>query len=355
MSIPATMSILAGIDIGGTKCAVCLGRLRGEERGARNEVRGTAHLTPTAPEVIGRRQFPTSPSPEANIRQFLALLEELLQEHQVAGLRAIGVSCGGPLDSQRGLILAPPNLPNWERIDILTPFRARFGVPVAVQNDANACALAEWRWGAGRGCRNMIFLTFGTGMGAGLILDGKLYSGTNDMAGEVGHVRLEHDGPVGYGKAGSFEGFCSGGGIAQLARQMAAERLRAGQSPLYCPTLADLPQVTTQKVAEAAQQGDEMALQVLDIVARKLGRGLAMLVDVLNPERIVLGSIWGRQRALLEPATLQVLQEEALSYSFAVCQIVPAGLGESVGDFAALAVAESLLNPNRQSAIGNRK
>ena len=331
------MSILAGIDIGGTKCAVCLGRLGDEER-------GTSHLTSTAPEVIGRRQFPTSSSPEANIRQFLALLGKLLQEHQVAALRAIGVSCGGPLDSRRGLILAPPNLPNWERIDILAPFRARFGVPVAVQNDANACALAEWRWGAGRGCRNMIFLTFGTGMGAGLILDGKLYSGTNDMAGEVGHVRLEHDGPVGYGKAGSFEGFCSGGGIAQLARQMAEERLRAGQSPLYCSTLADLPQVTTQKVAEAAQQGDELALQVLDIVARKLGRGLAMLVDILNPERIVLGSIWGRQRALLEPVTLQVLQAEALSYSFAVCQIVPAGLGESVGDFAALAVAESLLN-----------
>jgi glucokinase len=215
---------------------------------------------------------------------------------------------------------------------------------VAVQNDANACALAEWRWGAGRGCRNMIFLTFGTGMGAGLILDGKLYSGTNDMAGEVGHVRLENDGPVGYGKAGSFEGFCSGGGIAQLARQMAEECLRVGQSPLYCPTLADLPHVTTQRVAEAAQQGDELALQVLDIVARKLGRGLAMLVDILNPERIVLGSIWGRQRALLEPVTMQVLQEEALSYSFSVCQIVPAGLGESVGDLAALAVAESLLN-----------
>ena len=112
--------------------------------------------------------------------------------------------------------MSPPNLPGWDNIDIVKQIKTHFGVPVHLQNDANACALAEWKFGAGRGTKNMVFLTFGTGLGAGLILDGKLYSGTNDNAAELGHIRLDRFGPVGFGKTGSFEGFCSGGGIAQL-------------------------------------------------------------------------------------------------------------------------------------------
>lgn len=321
------MSILAGVDIGGTKCAVCLGRL--VEDGV---------------EVIGKRRFPTPPSPQAAVAQIVTSLADLLREDRVDSLAAIGISCGGPLDSQKGLILSPPNLPNWDRIDVVTPLQERFGVRTSLQNDANACALAEWKWGAGRGCRNMIFLTFGTGMGAGLILDGKLYAGTNDLAGEVGHVRLEREGPIGYGKAGSFEGFCSGGGIVQLARSMAEERLQAGLAPLYCPTSEDLSKVTTEKVGQAAQAGDALALEIFTTVGRYLGRGLAMLVDILNPQRIVIGSIYGRQRAILEPIVMQVLKEEALPYSLSMCQIVPAGLGERVGDLASLSVALNTLN-----------
>jgi glucokinase len=247
------------------------------------------------------------------------------------------------LDSAHGLILCPPNLPNWDRIDVVTPLRERFDVPVGLQNDANACALAEWQWGAGRGCRNMVFLTFGTGMGAGLILDGRLYSGTNDMAGEVGHIRLAPDGPVGYGKAGSFEGFCSGGGIAQLARMMIEPHIAAGTPPTFCPTLDDLPLITAERVGQAAQQGDPLALEIFETVARRLGQGLAILVDVLNPERIVIGSIYGRQRSLLEPLTLQVLRQEALPTALAVCEIVPAGLEEQIGDLASLSIASNSL------------
>ncbi|MCX6030988.1 MAG: ROK family protein [Chloroflexi bacterium] len=321
------MTTLAGVDIGGTKSAVCLGRLEGD--GVR---------------VIAKRRFATRPTPAATMAEIVAALAALITEHPAERPAAIGVSCGGPLDSRAGLILSPPNLPNWDRTDVVTPLRERFAAAVALQNDANACALAEWRWGAGRGCRNMVFLTFGTGMGAGLILDGRLYSGTNDMAGEVGHVRLEHDGPVGYGKAGSFEGFCSGGGIAQLGCRLAAERLAAGQPPAFCPTAADLPGVTAEAVGLAAQAGDPLARELFEIVGRQLGRGLALLVDILNPERIVIGSIYGRQRSLLEPVTLRTLQEEALPIALAVCQIVPAGLGESVGDLASLSVAMEVLS-----------
>jgi glucokinase len=344
------MTILAGIDIGGTKCAVCLGAV---DEADEDRVR-----------VLGKRRFPTPPTPSEALARFEQELAGLLDEHGIAvgeapapaqgarlgtALAWIGISCGSPLDSQAGLILSPANLPGWDRIDVVTPLAARFGVPVALQNDANACALAEWQWGAGRGCRNMIFLTFGTGMGAGLILDGRLYSGTNELAGEVGHLRLAPDGPLGYGKAGSFEGFCSGSGIANLARSRAEESLRRHEIPLYCPTLADLPSVTAEKVGLAAQAGDPVALDVFDVVARRLGQGLALLVDILNPQRIVIGSIWGRQRALLEPVTLRVLQEEALPLALSVCQVVPAGLGESVGDLASLSVALNALRTYGQS------
>lgn len=320
------MSCLAGVDIGGTKCAVSLGEGNGD--GVR---------------ILGKRRFPTPLQPQQVIEESIIALRDLLAATGNNTLNAIGISCGGPLDSRRGLVLSPPNLPNWDRIDVLTPLRNAFGVPVALQNDANAAALAEWKWGAGRGCQNIIFLTFGTGMGAGLVLDGKLYSGSNDNAGEVGHIRLEPDGPVGYGKAGSFEGFCSGGGIAQLARAMAEESLRQGGAPLYCSSLDELGDVTAEKVADSASKGDPLALQIYDMVARQLGRGLAILVDVLNPERIIIGSIFARQRKLLEARMMEVLQKEALPQSLSVCRIVPAGLGENVGDLASLSVALNCL------------
>ncbi len=188
----------------------------------------------------------------------------LLEAHPEVALSAVGRRCGGPLDSTQGLILSPPNLPGWDRVDVVTPFRERFGVPTSLQNDANACAVAEWQWGAGRGVRSMVFLTFGTGMGAGLILDGRLYAGASDMAGEVGHIRLAEDGPLGYGKRGSFEGFCSGSGIARLAQSRALEAIQAGTPPAFCPTLADLDKVTAASVGKAAQAGDLLARAIYE-------------------------------------------------------------------------------------------
>jgi glucokinase len=219
---------------------------------------------------------------------------------------------------------------------IVTVFQEAFGVPAVLQNDANAGALAEWLWGAGQGTQNMIFLTFGTGMGAGLILNGQLYSGTNDMAGEVGHIRLADEGPLGYGKPGSFEGFCSGGGIQRLAVARARAAIQAGHPPSFCPTEGELPHITTEKVALS---GDPLARDIFETVARRLGQGLAILIDVLNPQRIVIGSIYLRQRAVLDVPMYEVLRQEALSHALSVCEIVPAGLGESIGDYAALAVA----------------
>lgn len=317
------MRLLGGIDIGGTKCAASLGIL--EDSGDIS--------------IVGKVKIATPGTPEEAVGQLLDGLDSLLTNIQGYKLDAIGISCGGPLDSSSGLILSPPNLPGWDRVDIVSPFRERYRTAVYLQNDANACALAEWKWGAGKGCRNMIFLTFGTGMGAGLILNGRLYSGTNDQAGEVGHIRLERDGPIGYGKAGSFEGFCSGGGIAQLAKSMALQQLNLGKPTALCSSVNDISSLTAEKAGIAARQGDELARKIYEQSAKKLGVTLALLIDILNPEKIVIGSIYARQRELMEPYVMAMLDKEALPLSRSVCEIVPAALGERVGDYASLSVA----------------
>jgi glucokinase len=313
--------LLGGIDIGGTKCAAVLGVSDSE----------TVH-------ILDKISFPTPPTPEEALVQLGDALEQLLQRNNGGTLQAIGISCGGPLSSREGLVLSPPNLPGWDRIDVLTPFRDRFSVPVGLQNDANACALAEWKWGAGRGSDNMVFLTFGTGMGAGLILNGSIYGGANDMAGEVGHIRLAEDGPLGYGKYGSFEGFCSGGGIARLAQQLVEDGLHVKNSALL---LADkeLHELSAKDVFDAAHAGDELALRVIRTVSHQLGRGLAILVDILNPDTIVIGSIYERQESMLAPLVMEELKREALPISLGVCRIVPSGLKDHVGDAASLSVA----------------
>lgn len=314
------MTYYLGVDIGGTKCAV----IRGNSDG----------------QVLAKLRFPTTNCSQT-LEAILDAAERLLAEGNARGepVSAIGVSCGSPLDATAGLIQEPPNLPGWVDVPITRLLTERLGLPAYLCNDANACALAEWRFGAGRGTRNMIFLTFGTGMGAGLILDGHLYAGTCDAAGEVGHMRLAPRGPVGYHKAGSFEGFCSGGGLAQLGRQYAMEAIAQGHPPLYCPTEVDLPGVSAQTMADAARAGDATAREVYTLCGRYLGQALSVLVDVLNPERIVIGSIFARAGDLLIPAMQEVLEAECLPDSLAVCRVVPAELTESVGDLAALTVA----------------
>jgi glucokinase len=201
-------------------------------------------------------------------------------------------------------------------------------------NDANACALAEWQFGAGRGCRHLVFLTSGTGMGAGIILNGRLYEGASGDAGEVGHLRLAHDGPVGFGKAGSFEGFCSGGGIARLAA------LRLGSVGTERPAwISSEGKTTTREIAEAAKAGDSFAREILHEAGTRLGEALAVIIDTLNPERIILGGFYPHCRELFAPSMTEALTREALPHSLAACRILPAELGETIGSHGAIAVA----------------
>ena len=278
-----------GVDIGGTKCAVCLGRP------SENHVEIVHKCPPHATASVSPQEMVRLLA--SDVRTCIALSPE-----RPVG---IGISCGGPLDSRTGRILSPPNLPGWDDLPIV----------------------------------DLLFLTFGTGLGAGLILNGRLYTGACDMAGELGHIRLAQYGPVGYGKTGSFEGFCSGGGIAQLARLFVMQELQQGKKPALCPNMDQLGSITAADVGRAAQVGDPLAVSILQAAGEQLGKGLSMVIDLLNPERIVIGSIFARCREQLWPAAARMIAAETLPAARAACTVVPCALSESVGDIAALTVA----------------
>lgn len=304
-----------GIDIGGTKCAV----VAGDEQG----------------RIIGKHTIPTE-APSVTLKNILTLSKSLMAAS--GNIVAAGISCGGPLDAEKGIIKSPPNLPGWDDISIVRIIRDELHINAVLENDANACALAEWRFGAGRGTSEMIFLTFGTGMGAGIIINGKILDGANGNAGEIGHIRLTRFGPIGYGKQGSFEGFVSGGGIAMMAKNAVVEQLQRHRVVMDCKTAADIDRLTAKSVAEFAKKGDRTAISIYETCGEMLGRGLAVLIDILNPEMIVIGSIFQRDEALLRGSMEKVLAEECLPSSLNAVKIVPAGLGDDIGNYAALSL-----------------
>lgn len=318
------MSVKIGLDIGGTKCAVSAGR-----------------VSEDAVEILDKVKFPTAGlSPNRVMEQFLTHIAALGEKYGEIG--GVGISCGGPLDSKRGVIMSPPNLPGWDDVHIGEFFEKKLNVPVSLQNDANACAVAEWKYGAGRGVSDMIFLTFGTGLGAGIISGGRLLCGASDMAGEIGHVRLSYDknAPSGYGKSGSCEGYCSGGGIAQLGINAIRRELDAGRVPrLWLLADKNEANVTAKLIGDEAEAGDGLSLEIYRESGTMLGRTLSILIDLLNPALIVIGGVFMRSSGLLLPSALDEIGREALSYSANAVKIVPAGLGEKIGDYAALSLA----------------
>ena len=315
--------VLVGVDIGGTKTAVLLS------------------LDP--PSVKARIEFPTQPSqgPEPALRLIKQGIRELLSKQELAAsqIEAIGVSCGGPLDRISGVIQSPPNLPTWIDVPIKRILEQEFGAGCRLENDANAGAVAEHRFGAGRGCQNMVFLTMGTGLGAGIITDGRLYHGTNDLAGEIGHVRLTRSGPIGHNKAGSVEGWVSGGGMAQVALKAIEAARRRKERTALAPYLAKAEPITARDIGLAAREGDTTAIRIIQSTGRRLGAVLAILVDVLNPERIVIGGLAMRLGDLLLDPARKIMKKEALSLAAQTCRVVPAALDERIGDVAALCVA----------------
>ena len=318
--------IWVGIDVGGTKTAVV--------------------LSSQLPEVLARAEFATRPAkgPQNTLNLIRKAIPDLIAQIGMDrdAIERIGVSCGGPLDRVRGIIQTPPNLATWVNVPIKTILESEFKVECLVENDANAGAVAEHRFGAGKGFDNMVFLTMGTGLGAGIIAGGKLYRGATDLAGEIGHVRLTRAGPVGHNKQGSAEGWASGGGVMQLAARSVAEAHKKREKTLLAELIKTGKPLTAREVGAAARKGDAVALEILRTTGEHLGEVLAILVDVLNPSRVVIGGLAMRLGDMLLDPARRAMFREALEPAAHACEIVPAGLGETIGDIAALCVAAGI-------------
>jgi len=316
---------MIGLDIGGTKCAALMARVGG------------------GIEIFKRLEFPTETGKgfEHAKGRLFECVRELMGEFKMGAgeIAAIGVSCGGPLDPRRGLVMSPPHLPGWDDIPLPAMLEEEFGIEAHIQNDANACALVEWRMGAGRGFDNIVFLTMGTGIGGGIITHGVLIEGASGMGGEVGHLRIENDGPVGFGKAGSLEGYCSGENIGKLAGAMTREWVAGGREPAWTRDGHAPESLSAKLIAQYANAGDEDARAIYRFVGEKLGKAISILIDTLNPERVVIGSIFARSGHLLRESMDRVIDEETIPHSRAVCKVVPAETGERIGDYASIMAA----------------
>jgi len=301
---------ILGLDIGGTKTAAVLG-----------DKLGVIHKkAEIATEAL--RGFDSVFASICNVAQ--EVLEDAKNDRPPA--QCVSVSIGGPLDIDKGIVLSPPNLPGWNRIPLKSMLNKRFGLPVYIEHDGNAGALAEWLFGGAIGANNIVFLTMGTGIGGGLILNGRLYRGSSYLAGEVGHIRLAENGPLAYGKEGSWESFCSGAGISRLAA-------------LRFPKRWGNSEITIKQLATLAENEDEDSKAVFNEAGEYLGKGLSILIDLLNPELIVLGSLGVRLGDRLLIPAQRVIEKETLPGALKACRIIPSQLGEELGDKAALCAA----------------
>ena len=313
-------SYVVGIDIGGTKLATVVADKDGN--------------------ILQKVRKPTES--EKGPRYAVQLLLEMVDEAiDLAGLRredisGIGVSCGGPLDTKTGIIYSPPNLPGWDALPLKEMIESEFHIPTVIENDANASALAEARFGGGRGYDYVLYMTMSTGIGGGIIADGEIYHGANDSAGEVGHQILLPDGPLcGCGQYGCLEALCSGPAIARRAQEAIAD-----QPHTKILALADgqIDRVRSEHVLQAARDSDALAIALVEETAYYMGWGIANLVNILNPQIVLLGTIAVAAGDLLLDPIRRTVTEMAMQRPLEIVKIMPAELGDSIGDLAAISL-----------------
>ncbi|MBP2018400.1 glucokinase [Symbiobacterium terraclitae] len=310
---------LLGIDIGGTKLAVGVVTRDGR--------------------VVAQERIPTQANqgPDMVIARVQELCRTVVRKAGITWeqVLACGVGCGGPLDIKRGRVMNPPNLPGWLDVPLVQTLEEAFGRPVYLDNDANAAALGEHRFGAGRGVRNMVYLTISTGIGGGLIFGGRLYSGENGNAGEIGHMSLNVNGrPCNCGGRGCLEAYASGTSIAARAR----EAVEAGESSLLTDLAGSPDAISGETVKEALLRGDALARRIWDETMEILGAGLANVINIFNPQRIVLGGGITNYGDLLFVPVRRIALARAMRPLASAVEIVPAELGNDVGILGAAAV-----------------
>ncbi len=267
----ANDSLYLGVDIGGTKVA--------------------AGLVNNAGEVIFKTRAPMSAHGTAaeGLASVKQAMDAALASHPGAKLSGVGICSPGPLDPHTGVVINPPNLPCWRDFPLADEVRKIYGVSVKVENDANAAGLAEYIWGAARGYRYVFYATLGTGIGTGIVLDGKIYWGRTGAAAEGGHVTIDWHGPVcNCGKRGCIEILASGPAIALRAREKVLEEPRRGAAILQSAR-GDIEQIHSENVADAWRAGDPLAKEILDETAVLLTVWLGNIIDLLEPEVMVFG------------------------------------------------------------------
>ncbi len=315
---------ILGIDIGGTKLAIGLampdGRLLAEVRQPSDAQDG----------------------PDAMIDRIIEFSRGVVADAgwSLDRLDAIGVGCGGPLDPWRGVIRNALNLPGWIDIPLVTRLESAFGRPTFVDNDANAAALGEQRFGAGRGVRNLVYLTISTGVGGGLVLDDRLYHGENGNGGELGHISVHVGGrPCHCGSSGCIETYCSGTNIAARARDALAGN-PSGLLAAHEPST-----ITAEQVADAARDGDPLARAVWDETMELLGGGIVSIIHAFNPRLVVLGGGVTRAGDLLFEPVRRIVAERTMPWLAEAVEVVPAELNELTGVLGAVAIALDRLEP----------
>ncbi|MEO2006289.1 MAG: ROK family protein [Candidatus Poribacteria bacterium] len=325
-----TAGMLLGVDVGGTKIAAVVAE------------RGGAILSKV------RRPTPAALGPTGIVAEITDMLAEVCATAGVsmADSAALGVSFGGPYDQVRGVVRDIPNLPDWGGVRLHELLSAALpSLPIAIDNDANAAALAEWRFGAGQGCDHMLYLTMGTGIGGGIVSDGRLYRGLRNAAGEVGHTVLVPGGAqCGCGHRGCLEAYTSGPAIARRA----VEKIEAGDGGDFSSVLADagvaLADLRTELIVEAARGGSAFAVAHLEDTAFYMGWGIANAVSILAPELVVLGTVaTAAGDMFMEPLRRHVV-DLAMPGIGEATRVEPAALGDLVGDYAAVALAAEMLD-----------
>ena len=321
--------VAAGIDIGGTKIALALETLGGEKTARRR--------IPTRVEIGGAA---------AAVENIARALAEMADQSN-GEIISVGIGCPSPLDIENGLVMSPSNLRDWDRFPIVRFFEERFDVPVALDNDANAAALGEFVYGAGRGCRNVVYITVSTGIGGGIILGGELFHGVAASAGELGHTIVQPDGGArcGCGSIGCLETICAGTHIARRAK----EKLKGGAASLMTEIAGNIDDVTAETVVEAVRRGDETAMEIWDETCRFLAIGIANIVTLLAPEKVIVGGgVAGAGELLFAPLKKLVPQFVSMIPADKI-RIIPAELAAESGVCGTLVLAKKAYRKKHQT------
>ncbi len=301
------MSVLLGVDIGGTNVKTALVGVDG------------------AVLSFESREWSGGPPEDA----VDAAVSSARSQIRSSGLvpDGCGCACAGLVDATAGVVRYSPNLPEWCDVELSAMFSRELGIPVALENDANAAAYGEYAVGAGRGARNLVMLTLGTGIGGGIVLDGRLYRGSHGMAGEIGHTTVDTEGPTcACGSRGCLESLAN----AEAVVARALDLLDGGRGSALEGIAASRP-LRAVDVGKAAASGDDVATEALAVVGRALGVGLANVSQILDPDVIVIGGgVIAAGEPLLRPAR-EELEARLSGYEFRGPRVVPAALGDTAG------------------------